>query len=141
MDGVRQLKKGELKEASLVYSDTSWQAQLDQNQQFAPIISLALPKMPEKEGLRVSILAQIIGPKEWEFWWMTQFTVSLKKEGQLIDEQMFRLQRHIQEGEEKRLYMDLPVQGADSLEIKFWNADGKKAIKLSQPEVWRYVLD
>lgn len=141
LDGVRQLKKGELKEASLVYSDTSWQAQLDQNQQFAPIISLALPKMPEKEGLRVSILAQIMGPKEWEFWWMTQFTVSLKKEGQLIDEQMFRLQRQIEEGEEKRLYMDLPVQGADSLEIKFWNADGKKAIRLSQPEVWRYVLD
>ena len=72
---------------------------------------------------------------------MTQFTVTLKKEGAVIDEQMFRLQRLMHDGEEKRLYMDLPVQGADSLEIKFWNADGDKSIQLSQPEVWRYVLD
>ena len=103
---------------------------LDRERQFSPVFSLNPPDR-DFDWLRVKINIRLT-QKEWEVWKMTQFIVKLKEGESTIKEKMIRLQRHLNDGEEKQVWLDIkkPKERFDKVEIYFWHADSQYMIYL-----------
>ena len=57
---------------------------------------------------------------------MCQMVVGFKKGGEVVKEKLIRLQRHLNEGETKILFMDVLLPGNyDRAELYFWNSGSK----------------
>ena len=107
---------------------------LDKDRQFSP--EYALPLEHTDGWLRASVAFQC-DSKEWEFWKMTQFVVRFYDGDKKVKERMVRLQRHVDNTEQKTLFFDtrLPAQYFDRATVLFWNADGDKTIRLDELQV------
>lgn len=67
-----------------------------------------------------------IGRKEENVWSMCQMVLRFKKGGEVVKEKLIRLQRHLNEGETKILFMDVLLPGNyDRAELYFWNSGSK----------------
>lgn len=73
-----------------------------------------------------------IGQKEWDTWRMTQMVVSLKNHNDIVKQKFIRIQRHLNDGQSKRLFIDvrIPDQSITDIDIYFWNAEGNKSITI-----------
>ena len=73
-----------------------------------------------------------ISQKEWEVWKMTQFIVKFYDKNNEVKSRMIRIQRTLNDREQKSIYFDIrkPKNHFDRIEIKFWNANGDKEIRI-----------
>ncbi len=78
-----------------------------------------------------------IGSKEWENWCMTQLVVkSLNKNDEEIKLRLIRIERHLNEGETKSIFMDYGIpKGTSYVEVYFWNPGSKKPIVIDNLKV------
>lgn len=75
--------------------------------------------------------------KEWDLWSQTQFIVQFYKGEQLIQTNYIRVQRFIEQGETKNIFLDAipPKSGFDKIGINFWNANSNKEILIDNLKV------
>lgn len=88
------------------------------------------------EWLRASVDAYA-NNKEWNHWQMTQLTVSFKRNGKSIHDKYIRLQRHLNIGDKKTLFIDVskPNKAFDSVEVFFNHAGSRSKISLDNLQV------
>ncbi len=132
LDEVKSLFNGERENVREIFSDSGRQVLLNSENQFSEEITVPLPSDTSMfDWLRVSIHASI-DEKEWNFWTMTQLIVEFRNGEDPVAKSMMRIQRHLHRGEEKDIYLDLPrpEKAFDRVVIKFWNAGGKKEIRI-----------
>ncbi len=74
-----------------------------------------------------------IRQKEWDIWRMTQMTVSFKNTDNIVKQRFIRIQRHLNDGQSKRLFIDVeaPSEPFTSIEVYFYNAEGNKSIQIN----------
>jgi hypothetical protein len=112
---------------------------LSKENQFSPIYTVftapadrqAMPRWAR------STIAFQCDPKEWNWWQMTQFVVRFKNGGEIVKQNIIRLQRHVDGSEPKTLFFDirLPKTDFDAMEIVFWNADSDKTVRIDDLKV------
>lgn len=78
--------------------------------------------------------------KEWQLWNIPQFVVHYYKNGKEIKTGMIRIDRFINEGETKDLYIDtrIPDEEIDTVGISYWNADSEKELLIDDLKVWSF---
>jgi hypothetical protein len=94
----------------------------------------------EREWVRVSAEVSI-DIKEWDVWRMTQMIVSLRHHDDLIKQKFIRLQRHLNDNQTKRIFMDMKTPTASpvtEIQVYFWNANSTKTIKIEQVKLELY---
>jgi hypothetical protein len=132
--------------AQLVYSNSlrsgpdSSVLLLDSAHQRSPFYRFTTPSPDGLQWLRASAVFHII-EKEWATWQMTQFVLSVRRKNKVLREGMIRVQRFAEEGERKRLSVDIrlpPVSPGDSIDIHFWNVESKKRVEISDMEVYAW---
>lgn len=71
-----------------------------------------------------------VGPKEWEIWKMHQFIVEIKKDGNIVKTNMFRIFRFLSDNDHKHLHLDvrLPEASFDEIALRIWNAGSDKQV-------------
>ena len=103
-------------------------------EQFSRAISI--PVRDDFDWVRCS--ADIsIASKEWNFWLMTQLIVRYKNKDVVVKERMIRLQRHLDDNQLKRMYLDVqkPKEPITDIELLFWNAEGQKETSISNIQI------
>jgi hypothetical protein len=102
---------------------------------FSPAFDLPLSSR-DLHWLRASVTFRC-QPKEWDWWSMTQFIIKFYQGDKMIKERMIRLQRHVEGGEEKRVFFDttLPTEPFDRATVLFWNTGSNKSILLDDLQV------
>lgn len=90
----------------------------------------------EAQWLRVRATVRI-NEKEWDTWRMAEMIVRFYKNGQVIKENMIRLQRLLNDYETKELYMDVkfPKKDFDQASVSFWNSGSKTPIEVDDLKV------
>ena len=102
---------------------------LNKEQQFSPKYNVAIAQTGAQEWLRLHFNARITAEKETEYWRMTQAIMRVMNGEKIVRERIVRVQRLLNEGESRDLYMDIKVpSGSDHVEFYFWNAAGEKVI-------------
>lgn len=136
LDGVDKVYMGERKRIRTIYQDTSFHVELDQEVQYSEEKMMSLNVDPNKDWMRVSA-EFTIGPKERNFWYMTQFRIRIYNHDEVINEYMIRPQRHMNDHQTKRLFTDVPVPQTpwNKLSVKFTNAEGDKWIKIEHLKI------
>ena len=132
LDGVRYLYDGQRYNISKVYKDST-NITLDAESQYSEPSVIELPSAVKEKYQWYRIKAAItIGPKEWNFDKMTQFIVATKHENEEVGEYWFRIQRLLNDGDSKELYIDIKNDHPtiDEIEIRFWNAGGSKRVDI-----------
>lgn len=78
--------------------------------------------------------------KEWQLWNIPQFIVHYYKGDKEVKTSMIRIDRFIDEGETKDLYIDtrVPEEAFDAVGISFWNADSDKELLIDDLKVWSF---
>ena len=102
---------------------------LNQKNQFSPVFTFPLADSNSK-WLRASADFYIQN-KEWNFWMMTQFIISLEKDDQVLKHKMIRVQRLLSEKNWRRISIDINIPKEidfNNVKIKFWNAGSPKEI-------------
>lgn len=87
--------------------------------------------------LRASATIQL-DIKEWDTWRMTQFVVRFMDGEKKVKEKMIRLQRLIEQGQRKELYIDVKLpqnKPFDRVVVQFWNADSDKTVLIDDLKV------
>ena len=110
-----------------VYADTAQEC-LTKDHQRSRIHRFALPKANE-DWLRAEAIFSIKA-REGIHWRMTNFTIDLLKDGNVVKSRYIRLQRHLKDNESKKIYFDvsLPKEAIDSVAVSFDNKDGEQTI-------------
>ncbi len=100
---------------------------LNKMNQFSPIFYSDIGN--DFDWLRASVVCEIRA-KEWSSWWMTQFIVKFYTGEKTVKENMIRLQRHLNDNEQKELFFDIkkPKEPFDKVGVQFWNAGGDKEV-------------
>ncbi|MBP7184761.1 MAG: hypothetical protein KBA06_04575, partial [Saprospiraceae bacterium] len=75
--------------------------------------------------------------KEWDFWKSAQFRLFFKNKSEVVQENVIRIHRFINNGETKEIYIDtkVPQKDWDSLAVSFWNSDGDKELVIDNLKV------
>lgn len=70
------------------------------------------------------------GTKEWDIWKMAQFVVEIRKDGNIVKTNMFRVFRLLEDNSFKHLHLDvrLPDVPFDEISLRIWNADSDKQL-------------
>ncbi|WP_235298259.1 hypothetical protein [Portibacter marinus] len=136
LDDVNELYEGEVKDAFTIYRDSTSITILNSENQFSPLFRIPVVVDSSYDWLRVSADFKI-DQKEWFFWTMTQFIVEVYHQDQKIGNYMIRVQRHMNDQESKKLYIDIPnlKKPISELQVKFWNAGGHKRIEINNLKV------
>ncbi len=129
-----ELYSGERKDVKKLENIDTDPIVLNKDKQNSRVIKLAVDN--DFEWLRVYADFKI-AQKEWDIWRMTQFILKFNNGNENVKTRMIRMQRHLNDQEEKSLYMDIqkPSAQIDTLEISFWNANGNKEITISDIRV------
>lgn len=111
---------------------------LDKQHQWSNTYSFPLPSN-NAAWLRAQATFHI-DEKEWTGWKMTQFIVRLSSKGRVVKERMIRVQRFLERGDTRDIFIDLklPMQRVDSCHIQFWNPESKEAILIDKINVWTF---
>lgn len=103
---------------------------LSQNVQFSPVFSFPFANDTSAEWVRAS--ANIYcESKEWNYWQMTQFIISLEDKDVVKKHKMIRVHRLLDEKKWRKIWVDIKIPSGekfDNVKIKFWNAGGSKEI-------------
>jgi hypothetical protein len=136
-----EIFNGKAKDFRLVYSKEFAAAEapvlLDEAHPYSKNYDFALPDSGDA-WLRVQVHFRI-AQKEWTAWKMTQFIVSVKGKGQVQQEQMLRVQRYLEDGEAKEIFLDIRLPAkADSASVRFWNPGSDKPIWIDSIRAWSF---
>ncbi len=90
-----------------------------------------------KDWIRVSGLFHCV-QKEWNTWNIPQFMVAFEKNGESIKTNMIRVQRFLQDGETKEIFLDAKVPDShfDAIKIMLWNADSDKTMLIDNVKLF-----
>jgi hypothetical protein len=125
--------------ARLLYaSDTM--LRMDGSRQFSPDFRFALRPRPGERWLRASADFCVV-EQEPLVWQMTQFTLNIRRNMQVVREGMIRVQRFAEEGAQKRLWVDLELPDTapgDSVSLHFWHAGSSKVLEIRNLQVWAF---
>jgi len=69
--------------------------------------------------------------KEWNYWQMSQFVITLEQNDQIVKEKMIRIQRILNEKQWRTFSIDIEIPKGkkfNNVKVKFWNADGTKEL-------------
>jgi len=103
---------------------------LSNENQYSPVFSTPLSSSSEAKWVRATADFYLQN-KEWNFWMMTQFIISLEQGDQPIKHKMIRVHRLLKDNNWRRIAVDIKVpkdQSFDNVKVKFWNAGGTKEI-------------
>ncbi len=79
--------------------------------------------------------------REGTSWNMTQFILGVREGKELVRETMIRVQRFINGGETKTLYVDLKLptsRSIDSINVHLWNVESRKKIEVEGLRVYAF---
>ncbi len=80
--------------------------------------------------------------KEWEHWRMTQFKLSISRDGAITDSTMVRVHRFLVDGETRTLSVDLKLpasaQDTDSVRVGFWNGNTDRRLYVEDLKVFAF---
>ncbi len=110
---------------------------LNQAQQFSPLFSTPLSASADVDWVQATA-DFYCKSKEWNFWQMSQFTISLENGDQPIKHKMIRVQRLLTEKNWRRISIVIKVPKGvpfDNVKVKFWNAGGNKELWIDQLEI------
>ncbi|MBS1614867.1 MAG: hypothetical protein JST06_01975 [Bacteroidetes bacterium] len=96
--------------------------------------------LPDNDAgwLRVQARFQI-AQKEWTAWKMTQFIVQIKHQGNVVNEQMLRVQRYLSDGGDSNIHIDIRIpRPAKTASIHFWNPGSDAPIWISSIKAWTF---
>lgn len=137
LDGVREIFDGMQTNVQRVYSDSLYNQSLTKENQFSEVTTIPANILPlNYEWIRVSGNFAIQA-KEWNYWTSTQFIVDFNNGAESVQNLMIRLQRHMNDNDNKRLYMDIrrPKKPFDTIQVKFWNGESEKPIIISDLQI------
>ncbi|OAV44456.1 glycosyltransferase family 39 protein [Lewinella sp. 4G2] len=123
LDGQKRIFPGEPSREVEVYRDTSYRKELNPDNTWAGVTKIPSDLLPEDyEWIRVYVTGQM-GLKEWNHYNMTQFRVETYFEGAQITRDFYKIQRIMEHGETKRLFLDVrkPLIPIDTITVDFWN--------------------
>lgn len=102
---------------------------------------LKVEKLPDSETnwLRAKAKIKMLG-NEPENWKMLQFIIEFTKDGQLIKQNMVRVNRLVKSGNIEDVYFDtrIPAQPYDNIEILFWNPGSNVPSLVDDIEVYSF---
>jgi hypothetical protein len=103
---------------------------LSQAVQFSPVFSFPFSADEKADWVRASANFYCES-KEWNYWQMTQFIISLEENDQVKKHKMIRVHRLLGEKDWRRISVDIKIpkgQSFNNIKLKFWNAGGSKEI-------------
>lgn len=103
---------------------------LSQGVQFSPIFSIPFSGNEDVDWIRASA-DFYCESKEWNYWQMTQFIISLEDNDVVKKHKMIRVHRLLGEKNWRRIWVDIKIpkgQKFNNIKVKFWNAGGSKEI-------------
>jgi hypothetical protein len=127
LDSIPELPSATATEVTEVYRDTG-RYLLSQEAQFVPARFIRLDTLDrEYDWLRTSAVVTAEA-RESVNWKMPQFIVEFYADGNPRDRYWYRMHRILNEGDRRRLTLDLrrPGPEVDELRFYFWNAGGDK---------------
>ncbi len=111
---------------------------LDKDHQGSKIFKFAYKK-EKAEWVRAQATFKCIS-KEWGLWNIPQFVVHFYNKNDEVKTSMIRVDRFLDPGETKDLYIDIraPKSEFDSIGVSFWNADSDKELQVDNLKVWSF---
>lgn len=103
---------------------------LSQNVQFSPVFSIPFSVNENANWVRASA-SFYCESKEWNYWQMTQFIISLEEDDVVKKHKMIRVHRLLGEKNWRRIWVDIKIpkgQKFNNVKVKVWNAGGSKEI-------------
>ena len=103
---------------------------LSQAVQFSPVFSFPFSADEKADWVRASANFYCES-KEWNYWQMTQFIISLEENDQVKKHKMIRVHRLLGKKGWRRISVDIKIpkgQSFNNIKLKFWNAGGSKEI-------------
>ncbi len=103
---------------------------LSQGVQFSPVFSIPFSGNEDVDWIRASA-DFYCESKEWNYWQMTQFIISLEDNDVVKKHKMIRVHRLLGEKNWRRIWVDIKIpkgQKFNNIKVKFWNAGGSKEI-------------
>ena len=98
--------------------------------QFSPKFSAPLAADTEADWVRATANFYCTS-KEWNYWSMSQFVISLEQDDKIVKEKMIRVQRLLGVNDWREIHIDLKIpegQIFNNVKVKFWNAGGTKEL-------------
>ena len=133
LDTVKKTYEKEQFNTKLILKDTSYNQILNAQKQLSDLVTVSAEKFAHHhDWIRVEVDA-FTKEKEWDKWNMTQFSVQVKNGDKMVSNSMYRMQRILDNWKEIRMNLDIRQvkKPFTHIDIKFWNGDGKKEIRLS----------
>ncbi len=132
--------EGRPREVRLVYENTRDTIILNAEEQWSEPIRIPLRQVDDFDWVRASAVFHL-GQKEWNVWKMTQFIVRFVRDGSVVKSRMIRVQRHIEDGQQKRLDFDVrrPNEPIDEVEVIFWAGGSTKEVRITGVRVYVVV--
>ncbi len=103
---------------------------LSQDVQFSPVFTIPFSPDEDSEWVRASADFYCEN-KEWNYWQMTQFIISLEDDDRIRKHKMIRVHRLLEQENWRRIWVDIKIpkgQKFNNVKVKFWNAGGSKEI-------------
>lgn len=108
--------------------------QLTNDLQYSPKYIVNNNKLPKKWARVYAKFGCTV--KEWDVWKQTQFSVNFYKNNENIQQNLIRVHRFLQNGEEKEIYLDaICPKEWDYMSIYFWNATNDKTLYIDDLKV------
>ena len=103
---------------------------LSQAVQFSPVFTVPFSADEATDWVRASADFYCEN-KEWSFWQMTQFIISLEEDDVVKKHKMIRVHRLLGEKDWRRISVDIKIskgQKIHNIKVKLWNAGGSKEV-------------
>lgn len=76
--------------------------------------------------------------KEWNYWMMSQFIISIEQDDKIIKEKMIRVQRLLGINDWRKIHIDIKIpkdETFNNVKVKFWNAGGNKELWIDDLQI------
>ena len=114
---------------------------LSQAVQFSPVFSIPFSVDENTDWVRASANIYCEN-KEWSYWQMTQFIISLEENDVVKKHKMIRVHRLLGEKNWRRIWVDIKIPKGEifnNVKVKFWNAGGSKEIWIDDLKVESFM--
>ena len=110
---------------------------LSQDVQFSPVFSFPFTVNKNSDWVRATAKFYCES-KEWNYWQMNQFIISLEENDIVKKHKMIRVHRLLEENDWQQIWLDIKIpkeEKINNIKIKFWNAGGAKEIWIDDLKV------
>ena len=110
---------------------------LSQDVQFSPVFSFPFTVNKNSDWVRATAKFYCES-KEWNYWQMSQFIISLEENDIVKKHKMIRVHRLLEENDWQQIWLDIKIpkeEKINNIKIKFWNAGGAKEIWIDDLKV------